>query len=276
MLGVEDDGGMKNGRAGSEVNRGLAVNRPGPAGRRRIVPIVRGGGTILIRRAVADGTKRRTARTRRRRAGELEMSASGVSPHQEPARLRSRDDVQVAVVVDIAEDEGVDAFREVQQARACAMDEPDRDQRAIPLRMKRDGMDAPLVARMGCGNAGNGNRQQDEECSRNDPLGNHVQTIPRLKRGVKAGGWRLERLEVGNPSAQLQLRAQRLLSWKDHRREPDDRLSSRPSAGSRGGKSELRRAVRRVTPGRGNPKESGTENTPPAFAVGSKAEGGGE
>jgi hypothetical protein len=27
------------------------------------------------------------------------------------------------------------------------------------------------------------------------------------------------------------------------------------------GKSELRRAVRRVTPGRGNPKDSGTENT---------------
>jgi len=30
-----------------------------------------------------------------------------------------------------------------------------------------------------------------------------------------------------------------------------------------GGKSELRRAVRRVTPGRGNSKESGTENIPP-------------
>ena len=29
-----------------------------------------------------------------------------------------------------------------------------------------------------------------------------------------------------------------------------------------GGKSELRRVVRRVTPGRGNSKESGTENTP--------------
>ena len=35
---------------------------------------------------------------------------------------------------------------------------------------------------------------------------------------------------------------------------------------SRGGKSELRRAVRRVTPGRGNPKESGTENIPPTVA----------
>src|SRR5918994_5868839 len=31
----------------------------------------------------------------------------------------------------------------------------------------------------------------------------------------------------------------------------------------RGGKSELRRAVRRVIPGRGNPKESGTEKIPP-------------
>jgi len=30
-----------------------------------------------------------------------------------------------------------------------------------------------------------------------------------------------------------------------------------------GGKSELRRAVRRVTPGRGNSKDSGTENTQP-------------
>src|SRR5215471_4678134 len=35
----------------------------------------------------------------------------------------------------------------------------------------------------------------------------------------------------------------------------------------RGGKSELRRAVRRVTPGRGNPKDSGTENIPPAVAA---------
>ena len=33
------------------------------------------------------------------------------------------------------------------------------------------------------------------------------------------------------------------------------------------GKSELRRAVRRVTPGRGNPKDSGTENTPPTCRV---------
>ena len=33
--------------------------------------------------------------------------------------------------------------------------------------------------------------------------------------------------------------------------------------GEAGGKSELRRAVRRVTPGQGNLKESGTENIPP-------------
>jgi hypothetical protein len=38
-------------------------------------------------------------------------------------------------------------------------------------------------------------------------------------------------------------------------------------AESKGGKSELRRAVRRVTPGRGNPTESGTENIPPDFAL---------
>jgi len=35
---------------------------------------------------------------------------------------------------------------------------------------------------------------------------------------------------------------------------------------SGGGKSELRRVVRRVTPGQGDLKDSGTENTPPDFA----------
>src|SRR5437762_12359003 len=40
--------------------------------------------------------------------------------------------------------------------------------------------------------------------------------------------------------------------------------AKRASAESRGGKSELRRAVRRVTPGQGNLKDSGTENIPPA------------
>jgi len=34
-----------------------------------------------------------------------------------------------------------------------------------------------------------------------------------------------------------------------------------------GGKSELHRAVRRVTPGQGNLTESGTENIPPAFVL---------
>ena len=34
-----------------------------------------------------------------------------------------------------------------------------------------------------------------------------------------------------------------------------------------GGKSELRRAVRRVTPGQGNLKDSGTENIPPCASV---------
>jgi hypothetical protein len=40
-------------------------------------------------------------------------------------------------------------------------------------------------------------------------------------------------------------------------------LTEARRAESKGGKSELRRAVRRVTPGRGNPKDSGTENIPP-------------
>ena len=39
-----------------------------------------------------------------------------------------------------------------------------------------------------------------------------------------------------------------------------------------GGKSELRRAVRRVTPGRGNPTESGTENTQLTLARASNGE----
>ena len=49
----------------------------------------------------------------------------------------------------------------------------------------------------------------------------------------------------------------------------DDRrlVAARALAGARetpgGGKSELRRAVRRVTPGQGDLKESGTENTQP-------------
>jgi large subunit ribosomal protein L22 len=34
-----------------------------------------------------------------------------------------------------------------------------------------------------------------------------------------------------------------------------------------GGKSDLRRAVRRVTPGQGNLTDSGTEKIPPAFAL---------
>jgi len=41
-------------------------------------------------------------------------------------------------------------------------------------------------------------------------------------------------------------------------RAPSEARSAEP----RGGKSELRRAVRRVTPGRGNSKDSGTENIP--------------
>jgi len=39
-----------------------------------------------------------------------------------------------------------------------------------------------------------------------------------------------------------------------------------PFGAKAGGKSELRRAVRRVTPGQGNLKDSGTENIPLAFA----------
>ncbi len=48
------------------------------------------------------------------------------------------------------------------------------------------------------------------------------------------------------------------------RSRPDDRCRARGSHCARErGKSELRRAVRRVTPGQGDLKESGTENTPP-------------
>ncbi len=36
---------------------------------------------------------------------------------------------------------------------------------------------------------------------------------------------------------------------------------------ARGGKSELHRAERRVTPGGGDPKESAAENIPPSFRL---------
>jgi hypothetical protein len=42
------------------------------------------------------------------------------------------------------------------------------------------------------------------------------------------------------------------------------------------GKSELRRAVRRVTPGQGDLKDSGTENIPPAVAPSGATAGKGE
>ena len=56
--------------------------------------------------------------------------------------------------------------------------------------------------------------------------------------------------------------------------EPGLAPSEARSAESRGGKSELRRAVRRVTPGQGDLKDSGTENIPPAFALRAKASKG--
>ena len=50
----------------------------------------------------------------------------------------------------------------------------------------------------------------------------------------------------------------------------------RPEGAKARGKSELRRAVRRVTPGQGNLKESGTENIPPAVAPKGAKAGKGE
>ena len=50
------------------------------------------------------------------------------------------------------------------------------------------------------------------------------------------------------------------------RSRPDDHVNRR-------GKSELRRAVRRVTPGQGNLKDSGTEKIPPDFARAGKGKG---
>jgi len=47
----------------------------------------------------------------------------------------------------------------------------------------------------------------------------------------------------------------------NRRSKPDDRRRA-----SAGGKSELRRTVRRVTPGQGDLKDSGTENIPPVTA----------
>ncbi len=187
MLGVGNGCRPKDDRPGCEVNRGLRVDRPGSARRGRIVAVVRRGKAILVRQAMPERAQRRTPGPRRWPSGQLEMSAPGVSPQEEPARVRGGDNVEVAVVVDIAEDEGVDAFSEVQQTRPRAMEKPDRDQRSAAVRMNRDGVDAPLAVRMGRGHAGDGNRQQDEECCREEPPGDHVQTIPRLRRRVKMG-----------------------------------------------------------------------------------------
>ena len=52
-------------------------------------------------------------------------------------------------------------------------------------------------------------------------------------------------------------------SMADNRR-PKLVPSARTRRAKEGGKSELQRAVRRVTPGRGNSKDSGTENIPPS------------
>ena len=78
---------------------------------------------------------------------------------------------------------------------------------------------------------------------------------------------RKEKKEVSSVSCLL---SPDFVSSVVHRRSrPDDRLGAiRP-----GGKSELRRAVRRVTPGRGNSKESGTENTPLTGVAGFTAGG---
>ena len=59
-------------------------------------------------------------------------------------------------------------------------------------------------------------------------------------------------------------RALRRASAGQARKAPAPSL---PEKGKARGKSELRRAVRRVTPGRGNPKDSGTENIQPDFAL---------
>src|SRR4249920_1565186 len=71
-----------------------------------------------------------------------------------------------------------------------------------------------------------------------------------------------QRVGVGPPRALI-------MAPCDNRRRcrsPDDRPPQPVRAEARG-KSELHRAVRRITPGRGNSKESGTENTQPKRAV---------
>ena len=69
-------------------------------------------------------------------------------------------------------------------------------------------------------------------------------------------------------------------SWRRSPPQADDARSTAAagqtiafaeSEGRGGGKSELRRAVRRVTPGQGNLKESGTENIPPIRSRGRQA-----
>ena len=68
-----------------------------------------------------------------------------------------------------------------------------------------------------------------------------------------------------SPSAPLRARRPERGLWPAciiEARQSSRRSLAEGRKSAAGGKSELRRAVRRVTPGRGNPTESGTENIP--------------
>ena len=112
-----------------------------------------------------------------------------------------------------------------------------------------------------------------------------------LVEKLRENGWNISRTAevIGTPRSNLYKKLESTGSAQESRTadaarsrrrlteppqtEPDDRCLAvvprrpRPRETPRGrGKSELRRAVRRVTPGQGNLKESGTENIPPDFA----------
>jgi len=85
------------------------------------------------------------------------------------------------------------------------------------------------------------------------------------KRAVRLAGegWRPGTVHPDRPD-----RSRRVIGFFDNPPQWDRRplrVTSRCGV-TRRGKSELQRAVRRVIPGRGDLKESGTENIPPAFA----------
>ena len=93
-----------------------------------------------------------------------------------------------------------------------------------------------------------------------------------------AGDGRVATVQRRLPSLQRSRDGRSLRYQYDRTSQSSQTIAWPGREGRAGGKSELRRAVRRVTPGQGNLKESGTENIPPVARAPSKrrSEGKGE